>query len=600
MSSCSHRSLGCDDITKGPPQPILVLPSTPLLSLSPAALLCVLQGLQLLAASLLLPPPRPNFLIIMADDLGFGDLGCYGNTSLRTPNIDRLAEDGVRLTQHLAAASICTPSRAAFLTGRYPVRSGMVSPQGPRVLQWAAGAAGLPPDEVTFARVLQERGYTTGLVGKWHLGLSCSTRSDLCHHPLRHGFGHFLGLPLGMMGDCAGAEPSEKRARLERGLRRAGQGLAAMAAIVGSMTLAWCRRWVWWAALALGMAAATLEVGSRVVGGAVARLDCFLMRGANVTQQPLRLGHVTPLLLGEAEDFLQRGRSAHRRYGDNVEEMDWVVGRLLAALERGGVANRTLVHFTSDNGGWLEARAGDEQLGGWNGGFRGGKGAGGWEGGVRVPGIFRFPGVLPRGSVLTEPTSLMDIFPTVMRLGGGVLPEDRVIDGRDLLPLLRGETPRSAHDFLFHYCGDVLHAARWVQRESGKLWKAHFVTPVEDPPGSGSCVGSPGSQDARVCECAGAGVTVHDPPLLFELTSDPGETRPLTRHKEPSFDTVLQALRLGVARHRETLGPRPSEVDGALDLWHPWLQPCCGSTCSCDLEGGAGDMDLEPQGRDFL
>ncbi|XP_052046413.1 arylsulfatase L isoform X2 [Apodemus sylvaticus] len=542
-------------------------PSHQSLGLGPVAILCVLQDLQLLTALLLPPPSRPNFLIIMADDLGFGDLGCYGNTTLRTPNIDRLAEDGVRLTQHLAAASMCTPSRAAFLTGRYPVRSGMASTWGPRVLQWAAGAAGLPPEEVTFARVLQERGYTTGLVGKWHLGLSCSSRSDLCHHPLRHGFAHFLGLPLGMMGDCARAEPSEKRTRLEQGLRWVGRGLAAMAAIMASITLAG-RSWALWAVLALGATSATLEVGSRVVGGAVARLDCFLMRGANVTQQPLSLSRLTPLLLREAEDFLQRhahapfllfvslphvhtplvtspafqGRSAHRRYGDNVEEMDWVVGRLLSALDRGGVADRTLVYFTSDNGGWLEARAGGEQLGGWNGGFRGGKGAGGWEGGVRVPGIFRFPGILPRGRVLAEPTSLMDIFPTVVRLGGGALPEDRVIDGRDLLPLLRGETPRSAHNFLFHYCGDVLHAARWAHRERGKLWKVHFVTPVEDPPGSGSCAGSPESQDAMVCACAGGGVTAHDPPLLFELTSDPGEARPLTLHKEPAFNTILQAL----------------------------------------------------------
>lgn len=119
-------------------------------------------------------------------------------------------------------------------------------------------------------------------------------------------------------------------------------------------------------------------------------------------------------------------------------------------------------------------------------------------------------------------------------------------------------------------------------------------------------MGSPGSQDARICGCAGAGVTAHDPPLLFELTSDPGEARPLTPHKEPAFDTVLQALRQGVACHRKTLVPRPSEVGEALNLWRPWLQPCCGNTCSCDLEGGAGDSrnhggeDLEPRGWDFL
>lgn len=278
---------------------------------SPATLLCIVLLSLRYVDALRSPPPRPNFLIIMADDLGIGDLGCYGNTSIRTPNIDRLAEDGVRLTQYLAAESVCTPSRAAFLTGRYPIRSGMTSGNGHRVLQWAAGAGGLPPKEITFARILQGQGYVTGLVGKWHLGLSCRTVSDLCHHPLNHGFHHFLGLPLGMMGDCAGAEPSEKRAGLERRLRGAGRALAAVA--VAITALAWGRGrglaptcWAPWAAIALGAVAAIFEAGSYVVGGAVARYDCFLMRNATVTQQPLQVDHVTPLLLREAKDFLRR------------------------------------------------------------------------------------------------------------------------------------------------------------------------------------------------------------------------------------------------------------------------------------------------------
>lgn len=147
--------------------------------------------------------------------------------------------------------------------------------------------------------------------GKWHLGLSCRTVSDLCHHPLNHGFHHFLGLPLGMMGDCAGAEPSEKRAGLERRLRGAGRALAAVAVAIAA--LAWGRGrglapacWAPWAAIALGAVAAIFEAGSYVVGGAVARYDCFLMRNATVTQQPLQLDHVTPLLLREAKDFLRR------------------------------------------------------------------------------------------------------------------------------------------------------------------------------------------------------------------------------------------------------------------------------------------------------
>ncbi|XP_076777071.1 arylsulfatase L-like isoform X2 [Arvicanthis niloticus] len=588
----------------------------------PSALLCTL--LLLPCAPALRPPPqRPSFLIIMADDLGIGDLGCYGNTTLRTPHIDRLAEDGVRLTQYLAAESLCTPSRAAFLTGRYPFRSGMTSGFGHRVLQWAAGAGGLPPEEVTFARILQERGYVTGLVGKWHLGLSCRSLTDLCHHPQRHGFHHFLGLPLGMMGDCAGAEPSEKRAGLERGLHGAGRGLAAtaLATVVAAMVaaLAGARsRAALWAALALGVSAAILEAGSYVVGGAITHVDCFLMRNTTVTQQPLQLGRVNPLLLREAEDFLRRhshapfllflsllhthtplvtspafqGRSQHGRYGDHVEEMDWVVGRILHTLDSLGLADRTLVHFTSDNGGWAEAVVGGERLGGWNGIFRGGKGVGGLEGGLRVPGIWRWPGVLPRGRVLDEPASLMDAFSTLVRLGGGTEPSDRVIDGRDLMPLLTGATPHSAHEVLLHYCEVFLHAGRWADRARGKVWKVHFTTPTFDPPDSGSCMG-PG-----LCPCAGA-VTEHDPPLLYELTSDPGEERPLAPGTEPAYAEVVAKLRQEHDVHHRSVGSIPQQLGSIYNVWLPWLQPCCGRFCACDLEGGAGSEE-EGWGRDFL
>nr|BDB45832.1 arylsulfatase E [Mus musculus molossinus] len=614
------------------------------------------------------PPPQPNFLLIMADDLGIGDLGCYGNTTLRTPNIDRLAQDGVRLTHHLAAEAVCTPSRAAFLTGRYPIRTGMSSGNGHRVLQWASGAGGLPPQELTFARVLQGRGYVTGLVGKWHLGLNCETASDLCHHPQRHGFHHFLGLPLGLMGDCAvegaepgawpGPSPSEKRVGLERRLRGAGRGLAAMAA-VASAAAAWAARgrgrergrgpgrrvWPWaWAALALGAGAGALWAAAGAVGVAVARLDCFLMRNGSVTQQPVRLAGVTELLLREAEDFLHRhshapfllfvsllhvhtplvtspafqGRSAHGRYGDNVEEMDWVVGRIMAALDREGLAGRTLVHFTSDNGAWLEARAGGEQLGGSNGIFRGGKGMGGLEGGIRVPAIFRWPRVLPPGRVVAEPTSLMDVFPTVLGLAGAALPGDRVIDGRDLTPLLRGEAEHAAHEVLLHYCEVFLHAARLVQRERGKVWKVHFVTPTFDPPGSGSCAG-PDSGDggdaeagqeagaapqARLCPCV-FGVTQHDPPLLYELTSDPGEARPLSPGAEPALAAVVSRVRQEHERVWRSLSQARQQLGSLYVLPRPWLQRCCGGwgagggACACDLEtgGGAGGGDA---GRDFL
>lgn len=296
---------------------------------------------------------RPNFLLLLADDLGIGDLGCYGNSTIRTPNIDRLAEGGVKLTQHLAAEAVCTPSRAAFLTGRYPIRTGMTSGNGHRVLQWAAGAGGLPAEEITFAKILKEQGYITGLIGKWHLGLNCHSSSDHCHHPLSHGFQHFLGMPLGMMGDCSGTEPSEKRVTLQRRLYLCSQAsaLAALTLVAGRLTgLLRAPRWLLVLILA---AAATMFAASRHVGDLIIYADCFLMRNHTVTQQPLHLEQVTGLMLREAETFLQRnkhhpfmlfisflhvhiplvttagfqGRSKHGLYGDNVEEMDWMVGK---------------------------------------------------------------------------------------------------------------------------------------------------------------------------------------------------------------------------------------------------------------------------------
>nr|XP_020140586.1 LOW QUALITY PROTEIN: arylsulfatase E [Microcebus murinus] len=560
-----------------------------------------------------MPGSRPNMLLLMADDLGIGDVGCYGNSTIRTPNIDRLAEEGVMLTQHIAAASVCTPSRAAFLTGRYPVRSGMVSSDGYRVLQWAAVSGGLPTNETTFAKILQDKGYATGLIGKWHLGLNCNSSSDHCHHPLRHGFEHFYGMPFSMMGDCARwelSELSEKRAGLERRLHlclRAVVALAALALAAGK--LAGLQPPLPWTPVVIGSAvvAVLLLAAARSLGTLIVHADCFLMRDHAVTEQPMRLQRTTPLLLEDAAAFLKRnkqrpflllvsflhvhtplvttenflGKSLHGLYGDNVEEMDWMVGQILGMLDREGVTNNTLVYFTSDNGGSLESQHGNRQYGGWNGVYRGGKGMGGWEGGIRVPGIFRWPGVLPAGRVVTEPTSLMDVFPTVVQLGGGQVPQDRVIDGRDLLPLLLGTAQHSDHEFLLHYCEVFLHAARWHQRDRGRVWKVHYVTPQFQRAGAGACYGR------GVCPCFGEKVTPHHPPLLFDLSRDPSESHVLTPATEPLFHEVVGRVQRAVEGHQRALRPAPLQLDGLHNIWKPWLQPCCGPfpLCWCRPQG---------------
>ncbi|XP_005274571.1 arylsulfatase D isoform X1 [Homo sapiens] len=505
---------------------------------------------------------KPNILLIMADDLGTGDLGCYGNNTLRTPNIDQLAEEGVRLTQHLAAAPLCTPSRAAFLTGRHSFRSGMDASNGYRALQWNAGSGGLPENETTFARILQQHGYATGLIGKWHQGVNCASRGDHCHHPLNHGFDYFYGMPFTLTNDCDPGRPPEVDAALRAQLWGYTQFLA-----LGILTLA------------AGQTCGFFSVSARAVTGMagvgclffiswyssfgfVRRWNCILMRNHDVTEQPMVLEKTASLMLKEAVSYIERhkhgpfllflsllhvhiplvttsaflGKSQHGLYGDNVEEMDWLIG---------------------------------------------GKGMGGWEGGIRVPGIFHWPGVLPAGRVIGEPTSLMDVFPTVVQLVGGEVPQDRVIDGHSLVPLLQGAEARSAHEFLFHYCGQHLHAARWHQKDSGSVWKVHYTTPQFHPEGAGACYGR------GVCPCSGEGVTHHRPPLLFDLSRDPSEARPLTPDSEPLYHAVIARVGAAVSEHRQTLSPVPQQFSMSNILWKPWLQPCCGHFpfCSCHEDG---------------
>ncbi|XP_049727531.1 arylsulfatase H [Elephas maximus indicus] len=550
---------------------------------------------------------RPNIVLLMADDLGVGDLCCYGNHTVSTPNIDRLASEGVRLTQHLAAGSVCSPSRAAFLTGRYPIRSGTASPFNlNRALAWLAGSGGLPTNETTSARLLQHRGYRTGLIGKWHQGLSCGSRNDHCYHPLNHGFDYFYGPPLGLLSHC---QPRQ-RWELHRGLRlklwlsTATLGLVPLLLLVPKMA-GWFQV-PWKLIVVFSLLAFLFFISWYSSYGFVRPWNCLLIRDHEIIQQPMKEEKVSSLMLKEALSFVERykrapfllfvsflhvhtplltkekfvGHSKYGLYGDNVEEMDWMVGKILDALDQERLTNHTLVYFTSDNGGCLECQDGPVQLGGWNGVYRGGKGMGGWEGGIRVPGIFRWPTVLEAGKVIDEPTSLMDVYPTLSYIGGGILPQDRVIDARNLMPLLEGRVSHSDHEFLFHYCGLYLHAVRWHQRDCATVWKVHYVTPKFHPEGAGACYGG------GTCSCSGD-VNYHDPPLLFDISRDPSESRPLNPDNEEHFDSVIRIIEAAVKEHRRTLTPVPQQMSLFNSVWKPWLQPCCGTFpfCGCDKEG---------------
>ncbi|XP_024118890.1 steryl-sulfatase isoform X2 [Oryzias melastigma] len=546
---------------------------------------------------------KPNFVLMMVDDLGIGDLGCYGNTSLRTPNIDRLALEGVRLTQHIAAASLCTPSRAAFLTGRYPIRSGMSGSSRPGVFLFTAASGGLPPTELTFAKIAKQQGYQTALIGKWHLGLNCGSSEDHCHHPHAHGFSFFFGVPLTNLRDC---QPGHGTVfRIHRYLPYGTFVVVLLSAAAlhysGALPL---RRGLLLGLLVLVLVLAGLTAGFVWTGP---YLNCVLFRDRSIVEQPFRSENLTQRMTREAVVFMERnaarpfllffsflqvhtamfasaafrGTSRHGVYGDAVHEVDWSVGQIMQTLGRLGLRDNTLVYLSSDQGAHLEElSAAGEVHRGSNGIYKAGKSTS-WEGGIRVPGILSWSGRIPAGVEISEPVSNMDLFPTVVRLSGAAVPKDRVIDGHDLMDLLQGREERSRHEFLFHYCNSYLNAVRWHPRNSSSVWKAFFFTPNFYPEGQAACF------HTHVCFCTPDYVTHHDPPLLFDLSRDPSESRPLTADTEPAFRSVVAAMTEAAESHRTSVQPVESQFSAEKLMWKPWLQPCCSSfrqLCQCQQE----------------
>lgn len=362
---------------------------------------------------------RPNVVILLADDLGYGDLGCYGHPTIRTPNLDRMAAEGMKLTQFYSAASLCTPSRAALLTGRLPVRSGLTG------VLFPFSRSGLPRGEITLAGSLKARGYATMCVGKWHLG------HEPEFLPTRHGFDRFLGVPYSHDMTIAGGGPS-----LALPLMR-DESVAEPRVDAATLTGRYTDE-------AVGFLREHGQDGSR--------------RGAPFFLYVAYSSPHTPLAAGEA----QRGRSARGPYGDAVEELDASVGSILRALRENALDSDTLVVFTSDNGPWL--------LQGTNGGSAGllreGKGST-WEGGMREPCLVRWPGVVTPGRVSGDIACTMDWFVTVLRLAGAEVPGDRPIDGVSLIPILEGTGP-SPRRVMPYFAGSSLAAIR-----KGP-WKLHL------------------------------------------------------------------------------------------------------------------------------
>jgi arylsulfatase A-like enzyme len=429
---------------------------------------------------------QPNIVIIFADDLGYGDIGGFGQppSHIPTPSLDRMADEGVRLTHCYVTVPYCAPSRASLLTGRYPFRHGLVVNPAPDA---GINEVGLPDSEITIANALKDAGYTSICIGKWHLG---HTRQYL---PRRQGFDEYFGILYS--NDMRPVQLIENEQVVEYPVIQADL---------------------------------TKQYTERTIN--------FIQR-SHARNQPffLYLPHAMPHKpLAASEDFFTPD-TPENLYEDVIRELDWSVGQILETIRSLGIDDNTLVIFLSDNGPYF---------GGSTGGLRGMKGST-WDGGIRVPMVARWPGQIPAGQVNTSIAGSIDIMPTVLKLAGVPLPDDRIIDGRDIWPLLTSESAESPHDALYAMKGTNLMTVR-----SGR-WKLHVRKPglgrdlpadhVDPRRPDGVTLIAP-SEQARFT--AYPGVRTGDAPkpmMLFDMLEDPSEQRDVAA-QHPEIVARLKAL----------------------------------------------------------
>lgn len=367
----------------------------------------------------------PNFVILFADDMGYGDLACYGHPNLRTPNIDRMAAEGTRFTNWYAAAPVCTPSRVGLLTGRNPIRAGQPNNTGPDTV------GGLRLSEILLPQVLKKRGYRTMAIGKWHLGYK-----PVAQLPTSRGFDQYFGLPYSndMIPPWVKTNQPLHLYKNEEPIETMGEQ--------GMLTERYTNEAVRF----------IRESGDR---------PFFLY-------VPYAMPH---LPISASSRF--SGKSRAGLYGDVIETLDWSAGEILRTLKETGQDGNTMVVFTTDNGPWhnLPPRMLAKGVEPWHTGskglLRGAKGTS-YEGGSRVPGIVRWPGVVKAGQVCMDLGSTLDLFPTVVKAAGGEMPSDRVYDGYDLMPVLR-DGAASPRKTVWYVRGKLLEGVR------EGAWKYRFA-----------------------------------------------------------------------------------------------------------------------------
>lgn len=446
------------------------------------------------------PKNPPNVVLIFMDDMGYGDLSCYGALGYTTPNIDRLAIDGTRFTNFLTTQAVCTASRTALMTGCYPNRLSLWGALAP----WATN--GLHPDEETIAELLKEQGYATGIFGKWHLG----------HHPefmpRKQGFDEYFGLPYSNdMWPINYDGTTGNKARYP-----------FLPLIDGDAPVDTIR---------------TLAQQDDITHRLTERAVAFVNKNS---RKPFFLylpHHMPHVPIGASARF--RGKTGEGLYADMMQEIDWSVGEVMNALKAKGLDKNTLVIFTSDNGPWLTFG----NHAGSSGGLREGKGTT-YEGGHRVPCLMRWPGVIPAGRVNNQLLTTLDLLPTIAKFCGARLPK-RAIDGLDAVALLKGETDKSPRtEFYYYYRANNLEA---VRRGNFKLVFAHPGRRDE-----GFVLGKDGNKGENTESYA-------TEPGLYDLSHDPGERYDLSK-QYPDVKADLETL---AEKARADLGDELKKRKGA-------------------------------------
>jgi len=431
---------------------------------------------------------KPNVIIIFCDDLGYGDLGTYGHPTILTPYLDRMAREGQKWTNYYAAASVSTPSRAGLLTGRLPVRNGMCSDK--RRVLFPDSAGGLPGNEITIAEAVKSAGYRTACIGKWHLGHLSQ------YLPTRNGFDYYFGIPYSNDMDRVVnwskeifAHPKPEYFNVPLMLN---EDIIERPANQNTITKRYAEE--------------TIKFIKENKD-----FPFFIYLAHNLPHVPLFA----------SKNF--KDKSLRGLYGDVIEEIDRGVGQILRTLKTEGLDENTLVVFTSDNGPWLSYR----EQGGSAGLLRDGKGTT-WEGGMREPTIFWWPGQI-KPDVVTDIGSTLDLFSTICNLVGADIPNDRIMDSENLLPVLFGTGPCPRETFFF-YRGTQIYAVR-----KGPF-KAHFITET-----------SYRSDNKK---------TFHDTPLLFHLGHDPGENYDVSNE----YPEVIEEINKVVEQHKLNLVPGEDQL----------------------------------------